>query len=266
MEGDGACELCMRSMMARGKLYTEYDPFAWLYANHWGKEFHSQIELVLDRLLLRRMPPPARILDLCCGDGRLAAQLVGRGYDVTGLDGSSRQLAFARKAAPHARFILADARYFTLPQPVEVCMSLFDSLNHVPSLHGLQQVFKRSVAALRADGYFAFDLNRERAYTDLWTQTNVITKPDMTSVAQGKYNRSSRMAICEITLFRKARGESWRRSDFRLTQRFHEHGEVVAALERAGFTSIAAMDAADDLGMRGAIGLHRTFYLARKAG
>ena len=66
------------------KRNQEYDPFAWLYTTYWGEEFHKQSLAVLDRLILRRLPRRAAVLDLCCGDGRLSHQLIRRGFAVIG--------------------------------------------------------------------------------------------------------------------------------------------------------------------------------------
>src|SRR5271165_6841628 len=83
--------------------YTDYDPFAWLYANYWGDEFHREVVPALERLLFHRLPEGAAVLDLCCGDGRITRQLQRRGFSVTGLDGSERMLTLARQGNPLPR-------------------------------------------------------------------------------------------------------------------------------------------------------------------
>jgi len=55
------------------------------------------------------LAPGARVLDLGCGAGvPVAAWLVARGYEVTGIDLSARQLALAREQVPGATLIQAD--------------------------------------------------------------------------------------------------------------------------------------------------------------
>src|SRR5437764_6296435 len=124
------------------KRNQEYDPFAWLYTTYWGEEFHKQSLAVLDRLMLRRLPRGAAVLDLCCGDGRMSQQLVRRGFAVVGLDGSEQMLSYARHRAPRAEFILADARQFCLSKRFDAVVSTFDSLNHVRDLTELAAVFR----------------------------------------------------------------------------------------------------------------------------
>lgn len=243
--------------------YTDYDPFAWLYQQHWGREYHEQAYAVLQRLLLDRLPRRASILDLCCGDGRLTLALANSGYRMTGLDGSGRILKFARKRAPGIEFVLADARDFRFRRRFDVIISTFDALNHTMSAVELAQVCACSWRALKPGGYFAFDLNRAEAYTDLWSSTSATVEDDNVSVGVGSYDKATGYAMCEITLFRMVKG-AWQRSDFRLTQKYHPDQEVFDALSSAGFRTIEARDAARDLGMQGHIGQGRTYYLARK--
>jgi SAM-dependent methyltransferase len=243
--------------------YREYDRFAWLYSHHWGGDFHAQVMSVLDRLLLRLLPDRAAVLDLCCGDGRLAGALRSRGFEVTGLDGSDEMLRYARSAAPGVRFVAADARAFRLDRRFDAAVSTFDSLNHVLTLGELRKVFQNVAAVLRSGGYFAFDLNREKAYTELWPGLSAMVHDDAVSIVESQYDRDCALATCSITLFRRSRA-AWRRSDFTLTQRHHPSDEVVAGLYAAGFSPVACFDAAEDLAMTGSIGQHRTFYLARK--
>jgi SAM-dependent methyltransferase len=242
--------------------YTDYDPFAWLYANYWGDDFHREALPALDRLLLHRLPKSAAVLDLCCGDGRISLELHCRGFRVTGLDGSERMLTLAKQRAPKVRFLLADARCFQISEEFDAVISTFDSLNHVLESRELRKVFDNVHHALKSEGWFVFDLNREQAYLDFWAHNSHTVDADAVSVARGVYDDQTRLATCDVTLFEK-QGPSWERSDFRLTQRYHPPETVMAALKRAGF-SAERLDAAVDLKMQGDTGHGRDFYLARK--
>jgi len=236
---------------------------AWLYATHWGGEYHEQGYSILDKLLFRNLAPGARILDLGCGDGRIAQQLWHRGFDVIGIDGSERMLEFARERAPAVPFIAADARSFTLDKPADAVISTFDALNHVMTPMELASVFGCVYAALKPGGEFVFDLNREEAYTMLWSTTYAIVEPEVVSVCVGGYNRDSRVAHADFTIFRAVHN-SWDRSDFRMQQFCHREDAVVESLYAAGFTDATVLDAAKDLGMFGNIGKGRNYYVARR--
>ena len=51
-----------------------------------------------------------KALDLCCGQGNVSEALLKRGCKVFGIDFSPAMLAFARRRAPGATFIEADAQ------------------------------------------------------------------------------------------------------------------------------------------------------------
>jgi SAM-dependent methyltransferase len=76
----------------------------------------------------------ARILDYGCGQGRLAAELIARGYDdVVGVDSSPEMVRAAAERAPDARFSVVNA----LPLPFESerfdAVLLFAVLTCIPS-------------------------------------------------------------------------------------------------------------------------------------
>ena len=78
-----------------------YDDFAWFYDRYWNEEFHGAAFPILERIWLARVADGARILDVCCGTGRLAALLEARGYLVTGVDASQEMIRHARQNAPN---------------------------------------------------------------------------------------------------------------------------------------------------------------------
>jgi SAM-dependent methyltransferase len=242
--------------------YADYDPFAWLYANYWGDDFHREIMPVLDRLILHLLPPKAQILDLCCGDGRLTRALVKRGYRVVGVDSSERMLTYAKQRAPKAEFYLTDVRRLELTQRFEAIISTFDSLNHIMETEDLKKVFQNVFDCLQPGGYFAFDLNREDAYIDLWSRTSTIVDKKIVSIARGTYDSATKLALCEVTLMRLEDGQ-WKRSDFRLSQKLYKSDDVLCMLKNIGFDP-QVFDGADDLAMQGDIGTGRDFYLARR--
>ncbi len=243
---------------------SSYDPFAWLYATYWGAEYHEQAFAVLHQLILHRLPNRASILDLCCGDGRLAYLLDWKGYQVTGLDGSERMLEFARERCPGLRFVAGDVRTFTMEGHFDAVISTFDALNHVMTPEEFAGVCRRVHDVLKPGGYFAFDLNREEAYTQLWAQTVAQVEPEMVSVSAGFYDAPARTAHCDITLFRLY-VDRWMRSDFRLSEYCHQEQDVLNSLFSGGFAEEKVFDASTDLGMYGNIGKGRSYFLARRS-
>src|SRR5882757_7437708 len=65
-----------------------------LYFNRDEKEAAAFIHLLLEYL---HPPAGARMVDIACGRGRHSKILAAKGYDVTGIDLSPENIAFARQ-------------------------------------------------------------------------------------------------------------------------------------------------------------------------
>ena len=255
-------------------LSSAYDPFAWIYNRHWGKSFLPTILPVMENLVLRHIPREARLIDLCCGTGQLAANLSGMGYKVTGIDGSSAMLKFAKKNAPDAKIIHADARDFVASlknksskiTKFHAVVSAFDSLNHIMSLSDLSSVFANVYQVLRSGGYFLLDLNTEAGYLYEWAGDFTIVEDDDVCVVQNTYSPSKRIATFDATIFRWQKG-GWYRSDITMYQKYHNPDRVVALLKSAGFQDIEVYGFNLEDGIRPlSKEMRRAFFVCRKPG
>ena len=241
--------------------YADYDGLAWFYNRYWGSLFLGRGLPILERLFLSFLPAGARILDLCCGTGQMAAALVARGYHVTGLDGSEEMLRFARLNAPTVEFRLADARAFTLPPVYHGAISTFDSLNHVMTLEELRQVFQNVRAALQPGGMWLFDLNMEEGYRARWRGTSARVEADHVIIDRTRFDGDTKIGRSDTTMFR-LEAEGWRRADLVLLQRCYSEDEIRSGLEKSGFGESSTFDAERDLDWTGHVG--RTFFRARR--
>ena len=206
----------------------------------------------------------ARILDLCCGTGQLSAKLSGLGYRVTGIDGSSAMLNYARENAPDVEFMQADARSFTLPRTYHAVISVFDSLNHIMTLHELGDVFSRVHSVLKPGGLFLFDLNMEPGYLHEWQGDFSIIEDDHVCVVQNSYSPSRRIATFDTTIFRFRDGY-WHRTDVMLYQKCHDPARVKSALKKSGFADIEVFGFDLDSGVRPLTkDMRRAFFLCCK--
>lgn len=240
---------------------ADYDAFAWFYDRYWNQEFHSLAFPLLERIWLPRVPAGARILDVCCGTGYLAGLLTSRGYDVTGVDVSAEMIAHARRHAPQAAFEVADVRRFRAPAKFAAAVSTFDSLNHLLTTDALGKAIGQIAAALEAGGVLAFDILLEDAYKTNWGENFALVRDDHVLTITGSgFDLRNRLAQCRITMFRRIAGE-WQRWDTTVLERCHTRAEIDAALAAAGFGDVTVYDARD-LGMDGALGVGRTFYVA----
>jgi SAM-dependent methyltransferase len=240
---------------------ADYDPFAWFYDGYWCRGVVPDFLRALDQLLLPQLPDGSAVLDLCCGTGRVAAGLVARGFRVTGLDISEEMLSYARRNAPEAEFVRADARSFALPPVFGAVVSTFDSLNHFLRMEELSAVFRNVRAALRPGGLFFFDVNLEMGFREHWQEHYSVIEEERVCLVRGTYDSASKLGRYDFTLFRQSDG-CWRRSDFSISERCHPKGEIRAALKREGFRPVTFFDAVADAGLTRHRG--RVFVLAEK--
>ncbi|WP_118135830.1 class I SAM-dependent methyltransferase [Oceanicella sp. SM1341] len=147
---------------------SDYDHWAWLYDRTVGPAYGRQQMAFLERVMLPRLPAGAQVLDLCCGTGQVMGLLAARGCKVTGLDGSADMLAHARENAPGASLVQGDALSFDLGRRFDAVVCTSASLNHMPGLDALSQVFARVAAHLDEDGVFVFDVNHPAQMRRYW--------------------------------------------------------------------------------------------------
>lgn len=100
--------------------------------------------------------PGERIVDLGCGTGHLTAEIASSGAQVEGLDADPQMLDRARAEHPHITFRQADARHFSVHEPVDAVFSNA-TLHWIPEADQ-QQVLDHVHRALRPGGRFVAEM------------------------------------------------------------------------------------------------------------
>ncbi len=120
---------------APGDWWREFfdDDYLFLYGAALDPERTEQEVAGVAALL--RLQAGARLLDLCCGDGRHAVALQRRGFRVTGVDVSRPLLAGARRRAAtvgaHPALLQADARRLPFRERCfDATLLLFNSIGY----------------------------------------------------------------------------------------------------------------------------------------
>jgi SAM-dependent methyltransferase len=167
------------------------------------------------------------VVDLGCGSGVWAAELLDAGYEAVGVDASAAMLALARERAPGATFAKDSLHEADLP-PCVAITAIGECVNYggPPSLEPL---FRRAWQALEPGGLLVFDAaapgrepdgrRRTRHEGDDW-----VMRVDFVE------DRAARTLTRRIALVRDGRA-----SEELHVLRLYEPDEVVDWLEASGF-------------------------------
>jgi SAM-dependent methyltransferase len=115
-----------KDMVRRG-----YDRISAAYRDDVG-DTKAGYPVWLNTHLFPRVTPPAKVLDLGCGNGVPGTRMLGERFDVTGVDISPVQISRARQLVPRATFIRADMASLEFPQDSFQAVVSFFALIHIP--------------------------------------------------------------------------------------------------------------------------------------
>ncbi len=109
-----------------------------LYERHaraWHADRNRNAAALMEKAWLDRfltfVPDGGTVLDIGCGSGKpIAAYLIGRGYDVTGVDSSPTMIELARGNFPGQDWLVADMRYLALRRRFQGLIA-WDSFFHL---------------------------------------------------------------------------------------------------------------------------------------
>ena len=136
----------------------------------------AEVNAVVERLGL---PPGARLLDLCCGQGRQAVPLARLGYRVTGLDLSRSLLARAARAAadPGLPLALVEADMRRLPLAdgsFDAVLNLFNAFGYLEDDAQDELVLAEVARVLAPGGRFLQELANREALVRGWHDSEVV--------------------------------------------------------------------------------------------
>ena len=189
------------------------------------------------RMLRRAKIFSGLVVDMGCGSGIWARELLDAGYDVFGVDISDAMIRFARRNAPGAKFACASLLDVDIPRCVAVtalgeCVNYaFDRKN---SARTLAKLFRRVHKALEPGGMFIFDAagpGRLRAPSPVrrWAEGD-----DWTILVQAEEDSAKKVLTRRIVTYRRT-GKLYRRSEEMHELNLYAPEEILAMLERAGF-------------------------------
>lgn len=178
------------------------------------------------------------VVDLGCGSGLWARELVKSRYRVFGIDISEPMIEIARRRVPEAEFRVGSLFETDIP-PCDAVTSLGEVLGYMfdpPDNRDqrLARLFGRVYEALVPGGVFVFDIAEPGQVPRGITTRDFSQGEDWTVLVEREEDRERETLTRRITSFRRV-GEHYRRSDEVHHLRLYRAADVAEALRRAGF-------------------------------
>jgi SAM-dependent methyltransferase len=192
---------------------------------------HGRWAAFLDELWTADPAGVRSVLDLCCGTGLLAGELIARGYRVVGVDESDAMLAVAReRLGPDVELSRTTLPDLPVEGAFDAAVCTFDGLNYLAP-NALRLTIAAVARRLRTSGWLVFDL-----HTDAMMRFTISNPVVTGAAAENRFVISSTVdpgaRTCdteiEVTQPRDTFSEQHR-------QYFHADTEVRAALQNADF-------------------------------
>ena len=190
-----------------------------------------------------------RVLDLCCGMGRITTELARRGFAATGVDITGSLLETAREDAAYEglniEYVKIDTRYFKRPLFFDTAVNLYISFGYFENPQDDLLVARNVFESLKPGGSFIIEtLGKEMAVRDFnpgeWFERagfTVLTEYEAVDSWAGLKNR--------WILIRNS-GEAPVRIEKTFTQRLYAATELRALLIKAGFATVEIYGAWDE--------------------
>ncbi|MCE7736015.1 MAG: class I SAM-dependent methyltransferase [Candidatus Heimdallarchaeota archaeon] len=226
--------------------------FSQIYDRFWS-DFIDEIGPKISDIYLKYSTPNvenSRVLDLCCGTGRLSKILCDQGYKVVGLDQSSSMLELARMKLHKeinlgsAKFVEGLAQQFDFEENFDFVISTFDSINHLSNIEDVRSCFINVFNNLNEGGCFIFDLNTKYVLKN-WNFVDLDESDDKSIVyiMHGKYDVGENKAYTRVMGFIDKLGDGcYKRFDELMFNSIFELEEIIQILKEVGFTNCAIYD------------------------
>lgn len=216
--------------------YEEF--FDGLYAEVLARQFTPEATQQQADMIRRLLDPRPgqRVLDVPCGQGRIALELAEAGLDVTGVDLNERFVRRARRAARkrglRVRFRRCDMREIGYDGEFDAVVNWFTSFGYFSDAEN-QRFLRAAFRALKPGGRLLIEaINKSRLLADYREETRH-TVGGVEIVSRNRYDTDTSRTHSEWR-FRKGKRVEKRRIEIRV----YNGAEIRKALRAAGFREI----------------------------
>lgn len=178
----------------------------------------------------------SRVLDACCGPGRIAVELALCGMDVTGVDLMQPFLDAAAETARDEGVRLTlqkrDMRSFTAEKPFDAAVNIYNSFGYCDSIADDMRILRSIHAALRDGGTFILECISREIAVQYFTEGEWFERAGMTvltsfSVAGALEGLNSKWTLID---------SEGKRTEHEFVQRLYSAAELRDSLKDIGFS------------------------------
>ena len=220
-----------------------YEDFAEVYSSGKYPEFSKAMADLLPDMLDQFGVEGKRLLDIGCGEGSFAVKMAEKGYEVVGLDISSRQIEIAKKRGVDGKvdFILQDMRDISFKDRFDIATSWYDTLNYILDKDELQQVFKGVYNSLRKEGIFIFDMNTIYVMEEIWDEQTLVKEDsnERFDMVEQNYDEEKHITSMKLTSFLREDKDRWRKIEEVHRERAYSFEELRRIYTGVGFEELA---------------------------
>lgn len=230
------------------------DYYDFISRESFGNLLDDHTERVIEKVC-EHVSPPAYVLDLGSGTGRLAVPLATGGYRVTAVEQSSGMLQVLEKKISDRelsiKIINESMTNFVTDHPHDLAVVLFTTLNYVVTKEDMCRFANCLRQSLRTGGIVLFDLAMEGVFSSVqYRSESVFRDIKIQEQNNGRYTyRETAHGVMD--------GSSFQYED-QIELRYWEKEEVLYIFQELGFVLLNELT---DF-FQGAF-LHRTFMMCR---
>lgn len=187
-------------------------------------------------------------IDIGCGSGYFTRFFAECGCEMTGVDISEEMLCAAeektRARGINARYVRGDIVNFKPIERYAFATACNDIFNYVPK-DKLPKALKNAARSLQEGGVFVFDVSsRKKLSTKVANCVSADDRENVTYLSFGKAEGD--VVTMDVTLFVKRSDGAFDRYDELHTQYMYDEGEIVSALDAAGFDTLSVTGLFDE--------------------
>jgi SAM-dependent methyltransferase len=229
-----------------------------IHADFWTEGETAAQADTIERYL--ELEPGSKVLDVPCGEGRIARQLAGRGYRVTGVDQSAALIDLARRTAAAAELDISweqrDMRNLRWSETFDAAVCWWGSFGYLEEAG--KAAFLDAVArTLRPGGRLILETHTVETILPVFQSRGWEKAGDGFALTEARWDHQTGRIETTWTLI--VAGRTTVKS---ASIRLYTYAEIVRLLSGAGFQNVRGFDPSHDADFR--LGSRNLVLIAEK--